>query len=123
VRFEPIDRYLDWISNLSPEDMAPRKSKDILEAMEQEAALKKEGQRNKAGRRRQRATSKTTASDVRVSTGTQQTAQLRFPFMHIRLATNQEINEGRNKQDSPIEKEKKETTQPPTFIHGTDKAA
>lgn len=43
VRFEPIDGFIDWVDELSPEVMAPRLSKEIImeierKAMEQEVA-------------------------------------------------------------------------------------
>lgn len=34
VRFEPVDRVLDWLDNLSPEVMSPRKAAEILAEME-----------------------------------------------------------------------------------------
>lgn len=37
VRFEPIDRLLDWVNDLSPSAMAPAKSSDVLAAMEKAA--------------------------------------------------------------------------------------
>lgn len=41
IRFEPINRYLDYINDLSPEDMAPLESVKILESMEEAAQAKK----------------------------------------------------------------------------------
>jgi transcriptional regulator with XRE-family HTH domain len=38
IRFEPIDRLIDWTENLSSDDFAPRKSEAILDEMEQAAA-------------------------------------------------------------------------------------
>jgi len=38
IRFEPIDRFIHWTENLSQNDIAPHKSQDVLEEMEQEAA-------------------------------------------------------------------------------------
>jgi transcriptional regulator with XRE-family HTH domain len=37
IRFEPIDRFIDWTEHLSSEDIAPRQSQTILTEMEQEA--------------------------------------------------------------------------------------
>jgi transcriptional regulator with XRE-family HTH domain len=37
IRFEPIDRLLSWVDNLSPERMAPRQSAEILAEMERSA--------------------------------------------------------------------------------------
>lgn len=38
IRFEPIDRLIDFVDDLSPEAMSPRASSRVLAEMEQEAA-------------------------------------------------------------------------------------
>lgn len=38
IRFEPIDRFIDWTEHLSSEDLAPRQSQTILAKIEEEAA-------------------------------------------------------------------------------------
>jgi transcriptional regulator with XRE-family HTH domain len=40
VRFEPIDRFIDWVDDLSPEVMSPRPSEIILAEIQQEATAK-----------------------------------------------------------------------------------
>lgn len=44
IRFEPIDRLVDFVDNLSPETMSPRSSSELLTEMESEAARTKQGQ-------------------------------------------------------------------------------
>src|SRR5260370_33467774 len=44
VRFEPIDRFIQWTENLSSDDIAPRGAQEMLGEMQQEAVLaEKEG--------------------------------------------------------------------------------
>jgi transcriptional regulator with XRE-family HTH domain len=44
VRFEPIDRLIDWVDNLSPETVSPKDSKALLNEMETEASKAKQQQ-------------------------------------------------------------------------------
>ncbi|HEY9405385.1 MAG TPA: helix-turn-helix transcriptional regulator [Pyrinomonadaceae bacterium] len=40
VRFEPIDRFIDWVDDLSPEAMSPKSSENVLEEIERGASEK-----------------------------------------------------------------------------------
>ena len=48
VRFEPIDRFIDWVDDLSPEVMSPKPSDALLEEIEREAASEDAAQNNAA---------------------------------------------------------------------------
>ena len=38
VRFEPIDRFIDWVDDLSPEVMSPSASAEVIQKLEAEGA-------------------------------------------------------------------------------------
>lgn len=48
VRFEPIDRFIDWVDDLSPEAMSPKPSEVVLAEIEREASEPKSVHRGTA---------------------------------------------------------------------------
>jgi transcriptional regulator with XRE-family HTH domain len=70
VRFEPIDRFIDWVDDLSPEVMSPKSSEILLAEAEREAA-------------KPEATALTTATpaqQLRLASTTTGAYQSAFPF-------------------------------------------